>query len=233
MNAPHTPRSSSNHPAEQGSGWRARLYFTAALTLVACGAYYLWSTLSNTPELSDTKVASSAHASRASATNNEAPWPWELSTDHGGIKPQAPSSAAPQSPHVEGDADPTADLSSHVPRGATPTMNEVIERLRQAGIDTGLAAFNPPGTKPPLVGIAVPEGFVLPAGYVRHYQATDDGQTIEPILMFAPDRQFLDASGKPMTIPEDRVVPPEMAPAGLPIRKVVIPTPTETRSAGL
>lgn len=112
-------------------------------------------------------------------------------------------------------------------------MNEVIERLHQAGIRTGLAAFNPPGTKPPLVGLAVPEGFALPDGYVRHYQATDDGQSIEPILMFAPGRQFYDAANNPITVPEDRVVPPELAPPGLPIRKVVIPTPTETRSAGL
>jgi hypothetical protein len=41
-----------------------------------------------------------------------------------------------------------------------------------------------------MVGLAVPEDFVLPEGYVRHHQATDDGQRIEAIRMFAPGRQF-------------------------------------------
>ena len=233
MNAPRSPRFSSTHPAEQGGGWRARLYLAAGLTLVACGIYYLWSTLSNTPELRDTPVASNTTSRSTNASGDDTRWPWDLSTDTGTTKPPSSSPQTPNATHTEGDADPTADLSSHVPRGATPTMNEVIERLHQAGIRTGLAAFNPPGTKPPLVGLAVPEGFPLPDGYVRHYQSTDDGQNIEPILMYAPDRKFVDASGQPITVPEDRVVPPELAPAGLPIRKVVIPAPTEARSAGL
>ena len=94
-------------------------------------------------------------------------------------------------------------------------MNEVIERLHQAGVHSGLGAFSPPGTRPPLVGLAVPEDYVLPEGYVRHYQATDDGQRIEPILMFSPDAEFFDGAGQPIAIPEDRVVPPELAPPGL------------------
>ena len=55
----------------------------------------------------------------------------------------------------------------------------------------GGRAIPPPGTRPPLVGLAVPEDFALPEGYVRHHQATDDGQRIEAILMFSPDRQFV------------------------------------------
>lgn len=106
-------------------------------------------------------------------------------------------------------------------------MPEVIERLHQAGIHTGLGAFTPPGTSPPLVGIAVPEDFVLPPGYVRHHQATDDGQAIEPILMYSPDYQFVDAANQPIAIPKDRVVLPEHAPPGLPIRRIVIPAPTD------
>ena len=108
-------------------------------------------------------------------------------------------------------------------------MNEVIARLHQAGVHTGLGAFSPPGTRPPLVGLAVPEDFVLPEGYVRHHQATDDGQRIEAILMFAPDYQLFDAAHRPIAIPADRVVPPELAPPGLPIRRIVIPAPTEPR----
>lgn len=136
------------------------------------------------------------------------------------------SSAAPPAP--EGDADPTPDLRSYVARGEQPTMAEVITRLHQRGIHTGLGAFNPPGTRPPLVGLAVPEDFPLPKGFVRHHQATDDGQRIEAILMFAPDYQPVDAAGRAVALPPDRVVPPELAPPGLPLRRITIPPPTDS-----
>ena len=128
------------------------------------------------------------------------------------------------------DGDLTPDLSDYVNEGERPTMAEVIERLHLAGVHGGLGAFSPPGTRPPLVGLAVPEDFVLPEGYVRHYQATDDGQRIEPILMFSPDQPPFDAAQRPM--PKDRVVPPELAPPGLPIRRIVIPAPSEPGGPG-
>ncbi len=111
-------------------------------------------------------------------------------------------------------------------------MPEVIARLHEAGVHTGLGAFSPPGTRPPLVGLAVPEDFALPKGYVRHHQATDDGQRIEAILMFAPDFQLFDADNKPIAMPKDRVVPPELAPPGLAIRRIVIPAPSEPARPG-
>lgn len=122
---------------------------------------------------------------------------------------------------------PAADdlASVIVPGTPVPTMGEVIEGLHKAGVRTGLGAFNPPGTSPPLVGLAVPADFVLPEGYVRHHQATDDGQAVEPILMYSPDYEFLDAAGNPVAIPADRVVPASHAPAGLPLRQVRIPPP--------
>ncbi|GAB2838339.1 hypothetical protein GCM10027277_01520 [Pseudoduganella ginsengisoli] len=136
------------------------------------------------------------------------------------------SPAAPQ--HApEGDADPTPDLRSYVARGEKPSMAEVITRLHERGIHTGLAAFNPPGTRPPLVGLAVPEDFPLPPGYVRHHQATDDGQRIEAILMYAPGYQPVDAAGRPIAVPKDRVVPPEQAPPGLAVRRITIPPPLD------
>ncbi|WP_167077364.1 hypothetical protein [Massilia aquatica] len=126
-------------------------------------------------------------------------------------------------PDPEVDADPTPDLRNYVARGDNPSMAQVIERLHERGIHSGLGAFSPPGTSPPLVGLAVPEDFVLPKGYVRHHQATDDGQRIEAVLMFAPDFQLRDASNKPVGMPKDLVVPPELAPPGLPIRRIVVP----------
>jgi hypothetical protein len=155
------------------------------------------------------------------------------------VQTPAAGSAAPARPQgsayradPEGDADPTRDLKSYVVRGEHPGMGEVIKRLHERGIHTGLGAFSPPGTSPPLVGLAVPEDFKLPEGYVRHHQSTDDGQPIEAILMFAPGFQPLDGAGKPVPVPQDRVVPPELAPAGLPLRRIVIPPPSDPAALG-
>jgi hypothetical protein len=118
------------------------------------------------------------------------------------------------------------DIAAYIrPGDPEPTMAEVIDALNHVGIHDGLGAFSPPGTSPPLQGLAVPEDFALPEGYVRHHQVTDGGEPIEPILMFSPDYQFVDATGRPITLPENRVVQPELAPPGLPIRPVEIPSP--------
>lgn len=122
------------------------------------------------------------------------------------------------------------DIARYVsPSDPEPTVEELIHALRETGERGGIAAFNPPGTSPPLVGIAVPEDFPLPPGYVRHYQSTDDGQAIEPILMYAPDHRFFDEFGNEIEIPEDRVVPPDRLPAGLVARAVEIPVADDGR----
>jgi len=95
---------------------------------------------------------------------------------------------------------------------------------------TGMALFPPPGTKPIKRGIIVPEDFDLPPGYVRHYQATDDGQRVPAILMFHPDYKPVDEHGAPIPLPEDRVVPADMAPPGLPIQ-MLEPPETEATTA--
>jgi len=118
------------------------------------------------------------------------------------------------------------DLAAYFqPGDPTPTGAEVIEALQQAGVRTGLGAFNPPGTSPPLAGLAVPADFKLPEGYVRHHQVTDEGVPIEPILMFSPDFTLYDAQGRPIAMPASRVVPPELAPPGLPLRRVRVGSP--------
>ena len=67
----------------------------------------------------------------------------------------------------------------------------------------------------------------MPPGYVRHHQFTDDGQRIEPILMFSPDHPLLAAAGQAGAMPQDRVVPPALVPPGLPIRQIVLPQAAE------
>ena len=157
----------------------------------------------------------------------------------GAAAPPAASAGAPAAPRhhstttAAGDAaaaddaasgDP-ADLAAQFrPGDPEPTGAELIGALHDAGIRTGIGAFNPPGTSPPLEGLAVPADFVLPPGYVRHHQFTDAGEPIAPILMFAPDIALHDADGHPVAIPGDRVVPEAMAPPGLPLRRVRIPS---------
>ncbi|HVH17002.1 MAG TPA: hypothetical protein VNF72_01770 [Myxococcota bacterium] len=93
---------------------------------------------------------------------------------------------------------------------------------------SGIGLFPPPGTDPPKIGIIVPEGFELPEGYVRHYQVTDDGQALPPILMFHPDYDWVDEGGAHVEASENGVVPPELAPAGMPIEMLELPeTPSE------
>jgi len=106
---------------------------------------------------------------------------------------------------------------------------DMIDGLRATGETGGLAAFPPPGTVPIKIGVVVPDGYELPPGYMRYYQNTDDGQRLQPILMFSPDYDFVDAAGKPVALPKDGVVPPEMAPPGLPQRLL---EPPKTRTAG-
>lgn len=143
------------------------------------------------------------------------------------MAPRAPVSqqALPTvAPDVTSLPDPVApgadpwDLASYFrPGDAAPSMRAVIAALHESGIHEGLGAFNPPGTQPPLEGLAVPEDFPLPPGFVRHHQVTDDGQRIEPILLFSEE---VLAGRDGMIPPGDRVVPPELAPAGLPLRWV-------------
>lgn len=140
------------------------------------------------------------------------------------VAPEVSEQGSP-SDFEQPSSDPN-DLTHYVsPGDPAPTMAEVIGALHEAGIHEGLGAFNPPGTSPPLQGLAVPDDFELPEGYVRHHQVTDEGEPIEPILMFSPDFEFYDESGNLVELPADRVVPPELAPPGLPIQPVEIPAP--------
>lgn len=225
------------------AAWRPSLgYIAMALASVAGGlAVLLMSSPSQTAAADTSPAATSAVA--ASNAAPEAPGPTAAAAS-GPAPAAATAGPAPATrlgataearriPRMrEPDSDQTPDLSDYVNDGEMPTMAEVIERLHLAGVHSGLGAFSPPGTRPPLIGLAVPEDFVLPEGYVRHYQATDDGQRIEPILMFSPDVPFVDATGAPIAIPQDRVVPPELAPPGLPIRRNAIPAPIEPGRPG-
>lgn len=205
---------------------RSRFYKLLAVLLVAGFAVGLML-------LASERGASGDHASSGDTTTADGPTrsgdARSSAVRAGGAKGDRPRDGAGIGAASAQDAparsDPDDLASFYVPGTPPPTAKEVIEGLHAVGIHSGLGAFQPPGTSPPLVGLAVPEDYVLPAGFVRHYQATDDGQRIEPILMFSPDFEFYDGAGRRIDVPVDRVVPAELAPPGLPIRAIAVPPP--------
>jgi len=208
--------------------WGPSIGFLAiALALVAGALVAWWTSTVPSTAVGEAASAPDVAASSGPAQVAAASVPGPARVASAAVPSVAPAAASAQAipRHRDPNGDQTPDLADYVNPGEKPTMTEVITRLHEAGVHTGLGAFNPPGTRPPLIGLAVPEDFALPPGYVRHYQATDDGQRIEPILMFAPDYQPTTADGRPVAMPRDRVVPPELAPPGLPIRRIAVPAP--------
>jgi hypothetical protein len=215
----------------QHDRWGPSIGFLAIAFALVAGALVAWwtSTVRSTAAgeaASAPDVGASTAPARVAAASVSVPAPAHVAPATAAMSTPAAANVQAIPRHRDPNGDQTPDLADYVNPGEKPTMTEVISRLHEAGVHTGLGAFNPPGTKPPLIGLAVPEDFALPPGYVRHYQATDDGQRIEPILMFAPDYQPTTPDGRPVAMPRDRVVPPELAPPGLPIRRIAVPAPT-------
>jgi hypothetical protein len=234
MQRPQPPHTAPSRPDGDGvriirrepSGGRSRrwVYLLTLMLGIGAGAGYLFHLRqADVPSADGAKLA---QRNAPAAGVESAPKPSTAAL------PRAVRRAAPEvieqgspSDFEQPSADPN-DLSNYIsPGDPVPTMVEVIAGLHEAGIHEGLGAFNPPGTSPPLQGLAVPDDFELPEGYVRHHQVTDEGEPIEPILMFSPDFEFYDESGNRVELPADRVVPPELAPPGLPIQPVEIPAP--------
>lgn len=125
---------------------------------------------------------------------------------------------APKDSLMPGPDDPSDDSPEE------GTIAPVDGSERAARPKEGIAAFPAPGTKRIKPGLKVPEDFPLPPGYMRHYQATDKGLMLEPILVYHPDYELVDERGRVIPLPPDRVVPPESAPEGLPLETLEIPT---------
>jgi hypothetical protein len=230
---PDTPRTD---PAREGAGWSPSLGLLAVAVGIVLGALaWWWTSPTSAADVAPAAAAPPPTVPVAASPATDAAPPVETAANVSSPAMRMAAAPAP-TPRIrrtrDPDGDQTPDLSDYINEGERATMNEVIDRLHLAGVQSGLGAFSPPGTRPPLVGLAVPEDFPLPEGYVRHYQATDDGQRIEPILMFAPDRPFVDAAGRPIAIPKDLVVPPELAPPGLPVRRITIPARADAGTPG-
>jgi hypothetical protein len=100
---------------------------------------------------------------------------------------------------------------------------DYIAALRESGETAGLAAFPLPGTRPPRAGVIVPADYELPEGFARHYQATDDGRQLDPVLVVAPGYEIVDDADEAIALTEGRIVPPEYAPPDLPVQMLEVP----------
>lgn len=140
-----------------------------------------------------------------------------------------PAPALAEAPRVPEHPVPPAATP---PAEAAPPEADGVDSHQTAGEASGIALFPPPGTKPIKIGIVVPDDVELPPGYVRHYQTTDDGRQLPPILMFHPDYQPVDEHGEPIPIPDDRIVPADMAPAGMAIEMLEVPGPDDPAVGG-
>jgi hypothetical protein len=178
------------------AGRRVQWLLASALALLALAAVVVFRTMRREDAAMQAVLADSRKALSA---------PTPVPAPEAARPPATPE----QPPHLRARADRPEAKSDE----QTFTLNAPGERA-------GLAAFPPPGTKPIKRGIIVPEGFELPEGYVRHYQTTDDGRRLPPILMFHPDYEGVDAAGNPIALPEDRIVPPEMVPPGMPVERL-------------
>lgn len=131
--------------------------------------------------------------------------------------PESPPPPLPEAPAPVAAAPRPGRPAPAPPTAAPAPPPQEVTQIPPSG-PTGIALFPAPGTKKLKRGIMVPEGFELPPGYVRHYQTTDDGQRLPAILMFHPDFTPKGSDGQPVPMPPDRIVPPELAPKGMPIQ---------------
>ena len=135
---------------------------------------------------------------------------------------QAAPAPSPPPSRPAPKAAPRPQSAPAQPSEPAPQEESVAQEAAPSGPAEGINLYRP-GTSPLKQGIIVPENFELPPGFVRHYQSTDNGEGIKPILMFHPDYKPVDSKGTPVELPSNRVVPPELAPQGMPIEILELP----------
>jgi hypothetical protein len=157
----------------------------------------------------------------ATGEDGEPPRPPENTPPRASAPP--PSTAPrPAQPTVRPEVQPVVQQTSATSPQPEPQQPPMTQDAEDTGPAEGIKLYRP-GTKPLKQGIIVPDDFEVPQGYMRHYQTTDDGQMQKPILMFHPDYKPVDSNGQPVELPANRVVPPELAPPGMPIDILELP----------
>ncbi len=202
---PRVRRKNGVTMAPGASPGKALVLLSVAVSLVCVALLVLFGRPTRAPSPSEQPAPPSAAAS-ASHESDQATAP-----------PAPPAEPPVPAPEPESTA-------AHAPTAAIDGA-EGAEAGDAATVPSGIGLFPPPGTDPIKIGLVVPDDFELPEGYLRHYQVTDDGQALPPILMFHPDYEVLGADGQPIRLPENRVVPAVLAPPGLPMRLLAVPKP--------
>lgn len=198
------PASGSTDPdgivrTKAGRGGPSRFLLSSACALLAVAAAALWLWRGGPPPGPSQSPAAAPSSGHSAGSAPSRPRPSSA--------PAQPAPAAAPAPDSTGEDDADA-----VP--AAPSAEAAHE---------GINAFPAPGTKRIKVGIVVPEGFELPAGYARHYQTTDKGEMLPAILTYNMLNPPLDAQGRPVDLPEDGIVPADRAPPGLPVEMLHVP----------
>jgi hypothetical protein len=129
----------AERPAERPVWGPNRGLLVVAALLAASGLAWFLFVPDSPPEA--TAVAHPPLPSTRSAAEDPGLAVWRIQKDVPTW--QAPQATHPVVPDLERDNDPTRDLSSYVPRGAQPSMAEVITRLNEAGVSTGWAPSRP------------------------------------------------------------------------------------------
>jgi hypothetical protein len=190
-----------------GHSRRKAWLFLAAAAAIACAAVFA---LFRTPSAPEPDPAAPVDVAAAPAPAPNAP----LARRADATRAERDRGASTPAP---------AAVREEVPGPGAPPA----EAGAEPQVPSGIGLFPPRGTAPVRVGIVVPDDFELPEGFIRHYQVTDDGQDVEPILVVHPDYELLDAAGNPVPRPEGGVVPPDLAPPGMPLETVVVPEPRD------
>jgi hypothetical protein len=224
---------------EHGKGPDRRALWVVAAVLLVVLATLGWRVGSSPTSPSPEEMAARP------ARDESAERPRRIASARSAAPAAAPALAAPAPPAaplldaetmerlVRGTGESLPERSKEENREIEKTARELLQAAVAAGETTGIAAFPPPGTDPIKLGLVVPRNFELPEGFIRHHQVTDDGRRLEPILMFSPDYEFVDDAGNTIAVPENGVVPEDMAPAGLPLRVLAMPKDPYGPSPGI
>jgi len=208
---------------ERGRAWVLRAVLVSVVAVVSWGALIVTRPFDRGGPIAepDPTVASTAPripVAKPALASPQSDEPTRADTGRAVIRPRRGGRAS------DGSSERESGKSVGDGKPAGIDARDYIAALRARGETEGVAAFSPPGTRPPRPGVIVPEGYVLPEGFARHYQTTDDGRRLAPILAVAPEYEIVDDHGDPVELVDDRIVPPEYAPQDLPVRMLEVPS---------
>ncbi len=217
---------------EQGDGPRTAIVAVAIVVVAAIAAFVALRVGGSRGDAPPSRLSTSArrtsmHGARPdSPPNRDAAQPRKPTKETPPRRAIAIRRSKPKVPDEAEHGEPRKrDAAGEAPGDKQPEVaaGDYIAALRDTGERAGIAAFPPPGTRPSRSGVVVPPDYDLPEGLARHYQSTDDGRRLDPILVVAPGYEIVDEAGEAVALTDDRIVPPEYAPPDLPVHLLEVP----------